>query len=71
MVAADIMTLVTKELADTLRTAIQKSGLSANELAAKTGVKQTTISGFLRGRDMRLSNATRIAIYLGLELKKE
>lgn len=62
---------MSKEVADTLREAIRKSGLSANELAKRTGVTQTTISGFLRGRDMRLSHASKIAAYLGLSLTRK
>lgn len=62
---------MSKELAETLRDAIRKSGLSANELAQKTGIKQTTISGFLRGRDMGIERASKIAKYLGFELRKQ
>ena len=57
-------------MADTLRQAIRDSGLSANELWRQCGVKQTTISGFLRGRDIRLSSAQAIATHLGFELVK-
>ena len=60
---------MSKELADKLRAAIRKSGLSANELARQTGVKQTTISGFMRGRDMGIHRASKIAKFLGLELR--
>ncbi len=59
-----------QDMAETLRDAIRKSGLSANRLAKETGVKQTTISKFLRGGDMGLSRASKIAEFLGLELKK-
>lgn len=59
---------MSKEIADALRDAIRKSGLSANELAKRTGVKQTTISGFLRGRDMSMERGSKIAKYLGLQL---
>lgn len=57
-------------MAETLRRAIRESGLSANALSKECGVKQTTLSGFLRGRDIRLSHAQRIASYLGLRLVK-
>lgn len=60
--------LMNRELADKLREAIKQSGLSANQLAKETGVTQTTISGFLRGRDMGIEKASRIAAYLKLEL---
>lgn len=56
-------------MADKLRSAIAACGLSANELAQKTGVPQTTISRFLRGKDMGIHRAAKIATYLGLELK--
>lgn len=58
-----------KELADTLRAAIRKSGMSANALADETGVPQPTITRFLAGADMKLETASKIAAYLGLELK--
>lgn len=60
---------MSKELADKLRNAIERSGISANELAKATGVPQTTISRFLRGKDMGIHRAGKIAKYLGLELK--
>lgn len=56
-------------MAEALREAIRKSGKSALELSKETGVPQPTISAFLLGRDMRLSRATKLANYLGLELK--
>lgn len=57
-------------MANTLRNAINASGVSANEIARETGVPQPTITRFLQGADMRLSRAEKIAQYLGLELKK-
>lgn len=57
------------ELAETLRNAIRKSGESANALAQATGVPQPTITRFLAGADMKLETASKIAVYLGLELK--
>jgi predicted transcriptional regulator len=59
-----------KELADTLRAAIRNSGISEIELARRTGVPQSRINDFMNGGDMRLTNAGKIAKYLGLELKK-
>lgn len=58
-----------KEMADVLRTAIAKSGLSALALSKKTGVAQPIISAFLRGKDIRLATANKLARYLGLELR--
>ncbi len=62
---------MSKELADILRKAITDSGLSALQLSKETGVSQPSITEFLRGKDMRLTNASKIAAYLGLELKKK
>lgn len=59
---------MSKLLADTLRGAIVKSGLSANALAEKTGVPQPTITRFLAGADMKLETAGKIAEVLGLRL---
>ena len=59
-----------KELADILRDAIRRSGLSENELARRTGVLQQSINAFMNGSDMRLANASKIARVLGLTLKK-
>lgn len=59
-----------KPLADTLREAIRNSGLSASEIARNTGVPQPTITRFLAGADMKLETASKIAAYLGLELKR-
>lgn len=61
--------LMSKELADTLRNAITRSGESANAIARATGVPQPTITRFLAGADMKLSTAAKLAGYLGLELK--
>lgn len=60
---------MSKDLADKLRAAILDSGYSANELAKQTGVDQTTISRFLRGYDMTIHRASKIATFLGLDLK--
>lgn len=58
-----------KELAEVLRAAIVKSGISATQLAAQTGVPQPTITRFLNGADMKLSTAQILAAYLKLELR--
>ena len=55
---------------DVLRRAIKDSGISASEIARKTGIPQPTITRFLAGADMRMSKAAEIAAYLGLSLKK-
>lgn len=59
---------MSKDMADRLRESIRQCGLSNNELAEKTGVAQTTISRFMRGFDMGIHKAAKIAAYLGLKL---
>lgn len=61
---------MSQDIAEALRKAIAESGLSANELAAHTKIPQTTISRFLRGKDLGIHRAAKIAAYLGFELKK-
>lgn len=58
-----------KELADVVRAAIRRSGITSLDLSRATGVPQPTITRFLRGRDMRLSRAQKLCDYFGLELK--
>ena len=58
-----------KEMADILRRAITKSGLSGAELGRLTGVPQQTVSDFMAGKDIRLATANKLARYLGLELR--
>jgi transcriptional regulator with XRE-family HTH domain len=62
---------MSRDLADLLRDAIKRSGLSASELAMKTGVHQTLISRFLRGKDMGIERAGKIAAYLNLTLRRD
>lgn len=59
-----------KDIADALREAIRASGQSANEIAKACGVPQTTLSRFLRGEDMSIHRAAKIAAYLGLRITK-
>ena len=54
-----------------LRKAIKESGLSAREIARKTGVDATLIGRFLRSeRTMTLPTAERLSKFLGMELVK-
>jgi transcriptional regulator with XRE-family HTH domain len=55
-----------KDMADVLREAIRKSGTSALQLSKETGVSQPSITEFLRGADMRLATAQKLADYFGL-----
>lgn len=59
---------MSKDMAEKLRSAIIASGESANAIAKATGVEQTTISRFLKGKDMGIHRASKIAAYLGLKL---
>jgi ribosome-binding protein aMBF1 (putative translation factor) len=61
---------MSKTVADQLRQAIRESGLSANQLSKETGIDQTLISRFLRGKDMGIERASKIAAYLGLKLTR-
>ena len=62
---------MSKDLADSLRHAIEKSGQSVNEIAKASGVPQTTLARFMRGFDMSIHRASKVARYLRLELKKK
>lgn len=61
---------MSKTVADQLRQAIRESGLSANALSKATGIDQTLISRFLRGKDMGIERASKIAAHLGLSLTR-
>jgi len=58
-----------KLLAEILRDAIRNSGQPLLMIAKAAGVAVSTLSEFMSGADMRLSNAEKIAAYLGLELR--
>lgn len=58
-------------MAEQLRQAMRDSGQSANQIAQATGINQTLVSRFLRGKDMGIERASKIAAYLGLTLKPD
>jgi predicted transcriptional regulator len=62
--------MLKQPLDDALRRAISGCGISASEVARRTGVPQPTITRFLAGADMKLSTASILAAHLGLSLKK-
>ena len=63
---------MTKELAEQLRCAIRKSGMSIYQLSKESGVTHPTILRFMSGQtDMRLSRAEKIAKVLGFSLKPD
>jgi hypothetical protein len=53
---------------DELAAAIRNCGKSAYLISHETGVPQSTISRFLQGADMRISQAEKLAAYFGLKL---
>ena len=57
------------EVSNQLRTAIRKSGKSANVLAKESGIPQPTITRFLAGGEMRSNTIDKLAAYFGLELR--
>jgi plasmid maintenance system antidote protein VapI len=58
-------------MADVLRQAIRASGKSYHEISRQTGVATSVISRFLADkRDLTLTTANKLAVYLGLELRR-
>jgi len=56
------------QLANYIREKRRKSGLSQEQLAAKIGVRQKTLSGIENARSARLDTLLRILAVLDLEL---
>jgi transcriptional regulator with XRE-family HTH domain len=56
---------------EVLRQAIAKSGKSVNQIAKDSGVLQQALSKFMRGGDIRLATAQKLADYFGLALKED
>jgi len=57
-------------MADLVRDAFKRSGLTMNQLSRQTGVCYATIHGFMRGeRDILLSVLSRMAPTLGVEVR--
>ncbi|MBT6155802.1 MAG: helix-turn-helix transcriptional regulator [Planctomycetaceae bacterium] len=57
-----------KSLGDFLRAAARKSGRTPYAIAKQCGTTPEVVSRFLRGADIRISTAGKIAEVLGLEL---
>lgn len=55
-------------LSDAIRQAVAISGVSGNQLAKETGIGQGVISRFLRGKDITLRRAEKIAARFQLRL---
>jgi transcriptional regulator with XRE-family HTH domain len=61
--------MTTTPLSDTLRAAVEQSGLTPYAVAQAAGVKVQVVSRWLKGeRDLYLKTADRIAAGLGLQL---
>ena len=60
---------MSQELSDSIRCEIHSSGKRLPTIAKKTGVALSALREFMDGADMHLTTASRIAAYLGLELK--
>ena len=60
---------MSEELSSTIRSAIQNSGKRLPTIAKKTGVAMSALTEFMDGADLHLTSASKIAAYLGLELK--
>ena len=56
-------------LVDRLRQAVSNCGMTKRELAEATGVAHMVIVYLMIGRDIELKEASRIADYLGLDLR--
>jgi transcriptional regulator with XRE-family HTH domain len=56
-------------LCDQLREEIRNRGLSEFELSRATGVEHVLIVHFLRGKDLGIKRAARLAAFLGLQLR--
>jgi hypothetical protein len=56
-------------MTDALRASIRDCGLTANEIARRTGLHKQTISRFLNGYDLMLSSAELVAEVTGIELR--
>lgn len=57
------------DMAELLRKAIRDSGQRISAIARATGIHKMTISDFMRGVDMGISRAGKIAAFLGLTLR--
>ena len=55
-------------ISDRLRSATQESGYSIRRLSILTGINRETITRFLRGENITIHNADKLAELLGLEL---
>jgi len=57
-----------KRLTVVLREAIQKSGVSQQQIARDTGIKQPALSKFVNGGSLKLETVAALIDYFGLEV---
>lgn len=58
------------DLAEQLRQAIRRSGLTRNQIAKRTDLSYAIVHGFVAGtKDLRLATASKIAAIVGVELR--
>ncbi len=67
----DIMEFMNEAMATLLRERIAGSGLSENKLGPLVGVKQQTLSCFMRGKGISLFTAEKLARYFNLVLEEK
>ena len=66
-----MMSYPKNDLADRIRTAFRKSGLSMKQLSERSGVYYSAVHGFIGGtRDPSLSTASKLCKALELELRQ-
>lgn len=59
------------DLGEQLRKAMQRSGLTRNQIARQADLSYAVVHGFSAGtKDLRLSTASKIAAVVGIEFKK-
>ena len=60
---------MSEELSNAIRVAINASGKRLPTIAKKTNVEVSALTEFMDGADFHLTTASKLASYLGLELK--
>lgn len=60
----------TVDFAETLRQTIRGSGLTQYHLAKVTGIPQSALSTFMRGKDLRLATFQKLCHVVGIELSQ-
>jgi len=58
------------DFGEQIRKSIRERGLSERELSEATGVEHIAIVYFLRGKDLGIKHASKLATFLGFELRQ-